>query len=91
MNRDVFVAEALVVVHDEPLSYSEAIRSPYAREWRAAMDDEYQSLMKNRTWEVVELPPGCKPISCRWVYKVKERDGKVDKFKARLVARGFTQ
>ncbi len=56
------------------------------------MNDEMRSLAANNTWELVERPEGRKVIDNRWVYKVKlNSDGSVDKFKARLVARGFTQ
>lgn len=55
------------------------------------MDEEFRSLIANKTWELVDLPPNRKPISCKWVYKVKYKNDCVDRFKARLVARGFTQ
>jgi hypothetical protein len=48
--------------------------------------------MENNTWEVVDLPPGRKPIACKWVFAVKYRaDGSIERYKARLVAKGFTQ
>lgn len=73
----------------EPQTYTEAKGIP---EWEQAMDAEYQSLLKNNTRVLSDLPPGKKPISCKWVYKVKyHADGTLDKYKARLVARGFTQ
>ena len=50
------------------------------------------SIMSNRTWEVVEYPYGCKPVGCKWVFKKKLRpDGTIEKYKARLVAKGYTQ
>jgi hypothetical protein len=50
------------------------------------------SIMSNRTWEVVGRPYGCKPIRCKWVFKKKLRpDGTIEKNKARLVAKGYTQ
>jgi hypothetical protein len=53
---------------------------------------EHETLMKNQTWALIELPPGKKPIGCKWVYKVKYKaDGMLDKHKARLVAKGFAQ
>ena len=51
-----------------------------------------ESLISNRTWKLVDLPPGCKTISCKWVLRKKlKSDGSIDKFKARLVAKGFKQ
>ena len=51
-----------------------------------------KSLISNRTWKLVDLPPGCKTISCKWVLRKKLKpDGSIDKFKARLIAKGFKQ
>ena len=56
------------------------------------MIDELMALLKNNTWSLVPLPPGRTPISCKWVFKVKENpDGSIQKYKARLVAKGFHQ
>ncbi|RVW75605.1 Retrovirus-related Pol polyprotein from transposon RE1 [Vitis vinifera] len=57
-----------------------------------AMNEEMKSLQKNETWELVECPPGKKPVGCRWIYTVKYKaDGSIERFKARLVAKGYTQ
>lgn len=73
----------------EPSFYHQAKGHP---EWEQAMANELKSLEDNQTWDVVKLPKGKKPISCRWVYKVKYRaDGTLERHKARLVAKGFTQ
>lgn len=54
------------------------------------MIDELNSIEKNQTWELIQLPDGKKAIDVKWVFKLKSnREGKVVKHKARLVARGF--
>ena len=77
---------------EEPKSIEEALSSEFAKEWKVAADSEYESLIENQTWDLVELPDGRKPIGCKWVFKVKHTsDGKVERFKARLVAKGYAQ
>ena len=47
--------------------------------------------MGNKTWKIVNLPPGSNPIGCKWIFKRKKKvDGTIERFKARLVAKGFT-
>lgn len=73
----------------EPSSLTEALSSSHSREWKAA---EYQSLVENGTWELVELPAGRTSIKCKWVFKTKRgSDGSVDRYKERLVAKGYAQ
>ena len=56
------------------------------------MNEEMKSLQKNETWELVDRPLGKKPVGCRWVYTVKHKaDGTIERFKARPVAKGYTQ
>ena len=51
-----------------------------------------EALEKNGTWEVCELPPGKRPVGCKWVFTIKRKaDGTVERNKARLVAKGYTQ
>ena len=56
------------------------------------MVEENDSIMKNQEWEVVPRPQGKKVVGSRWIYKVKHAaDGSVEKYKARFVAKGFSQ
>ena len=55
------------------------------------MDDEYQSLKENNTFDIVPLPEGKKLVGGRWVFAIKESSGSEELFKARYVAKGFTQ
>ena len=72
-----------------PNSVQEALADP---RWKATMNEEMKSLQKNENWELVDRPPGKKPVGCRWVYTVKHKaDGTIERFKARLVAKGYTQ
>ena len=77
---------------DEPSGIEDALNSEHSRYWKDAMISEYSSLIENETWELV--PPGENQnvVGSRWVYKIKRNeDGSVDRFKARLVAQGYTQ
>ena len=88
--RDEYATPAIQVT--EPATMKEALQSDLAAEWKAAIDSEYQSLRKNDTWNLVELPSNKKTIGCKWVFKIKRsKDGEVERFKARLVAKGYSQ
>ena len=72
-----------------PSTFHEALKSFH---WKEAMNEEMRGLLQNATWEIVDLPKGKIPVSCRWVFTLKcKADGSIDRHKARLVARGYTQ
>ena len=77
----------------EPKSYKEAVNDPVWGElWKEAVNTEIKALIGNKTWKEVVPPPKTNIVTCKWVFKVKTNlDGSLEKFKARLVARGFTQ
>ncbi|GJQ95246.1 zinc finger, CCHC-type containing protein [Tanacetum coccineum] len=59
---------------------------------KEAINDEIDSIMENNTWILSDLPPGCKPLGCKWIFKKKMKfNGTIDKFKAKLVIQGFRQ
>ena len=60
--------------------------------WYNTMKDEMSSMRCNDVWDLVELPNGAKSIGCKWVFKTKKNSlGNIDWYKAKLVAKGFTQ
>ena len=72
----------------EPTTHTQASKDPL---WRKAMDDEYNALIHNSTWELVPSTSH-QPIGCKWVFRIKRHpDGTIAKYKARLVAKGFLQ
>jgi hypothetical protein len=76
----------------EPTSVAQAMASPDHQHWLQAMLSELANLEGKGTWEEAVLPPGRKPITAKWVFKRKlDQYGKIAKYKARLVARGFSQ
>ncbi|KAL5574150.1 hypothetical protein UlMin_023747 [Ulmus minor] len=79
--------------YKEPKSYEEALSHPDSKEWRIAMKAEMNSLAKNETWTLVEKPTKQKIVGCKWIYKLKEGtdEGGKKKYKACLVAKGYTQ
>lgn len=76
----------------DPVSVRDAMERSDKALWRKAMEEEYNSLMENKTWELVDRPRGINVVKCKWLFKLKiGADGEVQRHKARLVAKGYSQ
>ena len=76
----------------EPATVNDALSAPDKTKWLDAMETEIDSLHKNDVWDLVELPKDRKAVGSKWVFKVKvSADGSVERYKARLVAQGYSQ
>ena len=79
------------VICDLPVSFTEAVTSDKSKEWVKAMDEEMHSLKENNTFTLTNLPEGKKAVGGRWVYAIKTDVDGSEKYKARYVARGYSQ
>jgi hypothetical protein len=80
------------LMDDTPKTIVEAFASPDADDWKEGVRSEIDSILSNGTWELVDRPYDCKPVGCKWVFKNKLMpDGTIDLYKAKLVAKGYTQ
>ena len=78
--------------YQEPTTYKEVLISPDKDKWMEAMEVEMSSLKSNNVYDLVQLPEDRKVVGSKWVYKRKTKaDGSIDRYKARLVAQGFSQ
>ncbi|CAI7840901.1 unnamed protein product [Closterium sp. NIES-53] len=74
-----------------PRTYAEAVSGPWASQWRAAMDSELASYRSTGTYVDKVPPPGANVVDGMWIFRVKRPPGSPPVFKARYVARGFSQ
>ncbi|GJW34700.1 zinc finger, CCHC-type containing protein [Tanacetum coccineum] len=73
-------------IEDDPQTFDEAMKSQDVAFWKEAINDEMDSIMGNNTWVLTDLPLGCRPLGCKWIFKRKMKvDGTVEKFKASLI------
>lgn len=76
----------------EPNTYEEAVQSEHSTEWKRAIVEELQSINENDTWEIVDRPNNCmNVVGSKWVFKLKTAPNEQPRFKARVVAKGYSQ
>jgi hypothetical protein len=69
----------------------EVLKNEDAKKWKIVMQEEYNFFVINNTWSLVPLPKGRKPISYKWVFKIKHGvHGEVELYKAKFMAKSFT-
>ena len=82
----------LGVVEDNSINFHQAMENPNSQKWIDVMNEEIKSIKDNDVWDLAPLHKGAKPISCKWIFKTKrDSKGDVKRYKARLVAKSFTQ
>ena len=76
----------------DPKCYEEAIVDIHANKWKLAMEEEINPMYKNNVWQLVNILDLVKLVNCIWVFTKKRNfEGKIERFKARLVVKDFTQ
>lgn len=88
----VLALHAEAFVENVPNFFEEIQDRDDKEEWMHAIQEEVNALQQNDTWELVDLPVGKRPISCKWIFKIKrDNEGEIERYKARLVIRGNEQ
>ena len=90
---DETISYALISVNGDPENFVEAMESPDKESWMQGMMEEMESLRRNQTWQLVDLPRDAHAIGSKWVFTKKSlpsEQGGV-RYKARLVAKGYSQ
>ena len=81
-----------VRLKDDLVMFSQAMSRDDSKSWYEVVKEEMESVAKNQVWDLVELPKGVSIVGCKWVFKTKrDSKGNVERYKARLVVKGFTQ
>ena len=84
------VLEVMLLDHDEPTNYDEAMMSPDSMKWLEAMKSEMRSMYENKVWTLIYLPIDRRAIEIKWIFKRKtDADSSVTIYKAGIVAKGF--
>ena len=92
MNHYLLHIEHLLLHYNLHIFLKIGKKAKHDPKWREAMLEELRALEKNKTWDLVKLPPGKKAVSCKWIFTMKQTpEGKIERYKTRLVARGYSQ
>ena len=76
---------------NEPTDIKEALNGTNALQWKEAIENEYDSLIQTKTWDLVDAQADKNIIGCKWVFKVNRKaDGSINRYKAPLVAQGYS-
>ena len=79
-------------IDEDPVSVKQDMENDNSEKWFNAMKEELKSMDDNQVWDLVELPESYKQVGCKWVFKTKrDSKGNIERYKAKLVAKGFTQ
>ena len=85
------VLEVMLLDHDEPTNYEEAMMSPDSAKWLEAMKSEMRSMYENKVWTLIDMPIDRRAIEIKWIFKRKmDADSSVTIYKARIVAKKST-
>ena len=85
------VLEVMLLDHDKPTNYEEAMMSPDSSKWLEAMKSEMGSMYENKVWTLVDFPDDRQAIENKWIFKRKtDTDSSVTIYKARIVEKKFT-
>uniref|UniRef100_A0AAV1U804 Reverse transcriptase Ty1/copia-type domain-containing protein n=1 Tax=Peronospora matthiolae TaxID=2874970 RepID=A0AAV1U804_9STRA len=88
-SKHVPVYSVRAITIKDPKNYHEETKDPRAKYWKEVMRTEIDALEQNYSWEVIRKPREAKLLHSKWVYKLKmHADGTIERYKARLVARG---
>ena len=82
----------MLLDHDKPTNYEEAMMSPDSDKWLEAMKSEIRSMYENKVWTLVDLPNDRQAIENKCIFNRKTcTDGSINIYKARLLTKGFWQ
>ena len=85
------VLEVMLLDHDKPTNYEEAMMSPDSAKWLEAMKYEMRSMYENKVWTLIDLPNDRRAVENKWIFKRKtDADSSVTIYKARLVGKRFS-